>query len=360
VEQIADYFVHEFRRDLPQRGQVLSSRELPGVGLKVGIVVIGRNEGKRLARSLQVVHGVPYPSLYVDSGSSDDSVHIARSLGVEVVELDTNSPFSAARGRNEGFAAITRTHPEIEFVQFLDGDCILEPEWLEHAEQALEQDPGRAAVMGQLQELQPDASPYNRLCALEWKSAPGDLKDFGRFGGNSMIRADVFRELGGYNPSVIAGEDSEFGVRMSLAGYKITKIDYPMAMHDAEMSSFKQWWTRAIRSGHAIAQRAHLNGRSVARDCIKESRSIQFWGIGLPLLILVLIVPSNGWSLTLLLGYLVVAVRVFKYRRNHGDSIADACLYTKYLILGRFANAIGLIKFYANRLMERYEIIEYK
>lgn len=328
--------------------------------LNVGIVVIGRNEGERLRHCLESVRKAAWPMVYVDSGSTDDSVVIARSFNAKVVELNPDRPFSAARARNEGFARLLEHCPVARFVQFIDGDCTLLDGWLEAAVNALLEDPKRAAVMGHLSERNADASPYNRLCALEWKSQPGDLQNFGGLGGIAMIRSDVLRQLGGYNLDVIAGEDSELGVRMGLAGYKVTKIDHLMATHDANMTSFQQWWRRAVRAGHAIGQRAHLNGKSALRDCVRERNSTLFWGIGLPCVTVVTALPSQGVSLFALGAYLLLGYRVWRNRRNQGDTRSDALLYTRFLLLAKFANAVGLLRFFLNRIVRRYEIIEYK
>src|SRR5688572_1013959 len=89
----------------------------------VGVVVIGRNEGERLKRCLRsLLDQGARPIVYVDSGSVDDSVEFARSLGVEVVNLDTSIPFTMARGRNAGFAELDRRYPNLSWVQFVDGD----------------------------------------------------------------------------------------------------------------------------------------------------------------------------------------------------------------------------------------------
>ena len=50
---------------------------------KVGIVAIGRNGGERLRRSLESVAGRTEPVVYVDSGSADGSVAVARATGVD-------------------------------------------------------------------------------------------------------------------------------------------------------------------------------------------------------------------------------------------------------------------------------------
>jgi hypothetical protein len=56
----------------------------------------------------------------------------------------------------------------------------------------------------------------------------------------------------------------------------------------------------------------------------------------------------------------VLVYRVVRFRLHQGDSFGDAWFYAKYLLLAKFANALGLLKFYLNKLSERYEIIEYK
>ncbi|MGF1643114.1 MAG: glycosyltransferase [Thiotrichales bacterium] len=327
----------------------------------IGTVVIGRNEGERLRHCLGSLSHTSVPTVYVDSGSSDGSLELASALGATTWALDASRPFSAARARNEGFERLLAQNPGLRYVQFIDGDCTLEPGWIEAARDALDADPRRAAVVGHLLERNAEASTYNRLCALEWKSVPGDLEDFGAFGGISMIRASVFRELGGFNAEVIAGEDSELGVRMGLAGYRVTKIDHAMATHDANMTTFNQWWRRAVRAGHAIGQRSHLNGATSHRDCVKERNSTWFWGIGLPLAALVLAPFTHGLSLLPLVGgYLLLAYRVVQYRRGQGDNLGDALLYARFILLAKFANGLGLIKFHLNKLARRYEIIEYK
>ncbi len=90
---------------------------------RVGVVAIGRNEGERLRRCLQSLDPHAHPIVYVDSGSTDGSPNLARSMHVKVVDLDLATPFTAALARNAGFEQLLKTSPEIEYVQFVDGDC---------------------------------------------------------------------------------------------------------------------------------------------------------------------------------------------------------------------------------------------
>lgn len=323
-------------------------------------IVIGRNEGLRLETCLQSIVKHPYPVVYVDSGSSDDSLIIANKLATHVHALDSSSPFSAARARNEGFELLISKYPNIQYVQFIDGDCFLDEGWFTHAVDAMDADGKRAGVVGHLTERHPEKSIYNRLCALEWKSPVGDLTNYGALGGISMLRTDVFQKLGGFKENVIAGEDSELGVRMELLGYKVTKLDRAMATHDANMLKFGQWWKRAVRAGHAIGQRAALNGKTTVRDCVQERKSTLIWGIIVPLLALILLLPTKGLSLLLFGLYILLGFKVYRFKRKQGESASDAWTYAKFIVLGKFANGIGLVKYYFNSMRNSYNIIEYK
>jgi len=328
---------------------------------RIGIVVIGRNEGERLRSCLAALPLDLCPVVYVDSGSTDGSLQLAMAFGARGVALDMSLPFTAGRARNEGLRALLAMAPDVEFVQFIDGDCTLMPRWLDAAGDAMAADPRRAVVIGQLSERQPDASVYNRLCALEWASPPGDLRDYGALGGIMLVRVSAFRAVGGFNPQVIAGEDSEFGVRCGLAGHVVTKLGRIMAVHDADIRSFAQWWKRAVRSGHAIGQRARLNGDGPLHDCRRDLRSALAWGLALPGTALALAPPTGGASQRVAAGgFALLAVRVYRYRRRRGDTERDAWLYARYLVLTKFAQVIGLVRFELNALRGQFRIIEYK
>ena len=217
-----------------------------------------------------------------NSGSSDGSTSRAARLGFPVLELDPGRPFSAARARNEGLEEALKRWPEIRYVLFLDGDCMLDPGFPTAAAMTFDAHPECAIVTGHLSEQFPEASVYNRLCAIEWRSPAGRIENFAALGGIMTARASAVRAVGGFNEQVIAGEDSELGVRLALANHSVIKIDQPMAVHDARMMTFGQWWKRSVRAGHALAQRYALNGRSRLHDCRRELVSTLLWGLIVP------------------------------------------------------------------------------
>jgi glycosyltransferase involved in cell wall biosynthesis len=323
-------------------------------------VVIGRNEGERLEPSLRSVQAAGLPLVYVDSGSSDDSPGVAAKLEIPVVELNPSRPFSAARGRNEGLDEALRRWPAIQYILFLDGDCVLDPLFPAAAAATFEQHPDCAIVTGHLSERSPDASVYNRLCAIEWRSPAGRIENFAALGGIMAARISAIREVGCFNEQVIAGEDSELGVRLALAKFTVIKIDQPMATHDAELLRFGQWWKRAVRGGHALAQRYALNGGSRLQDCRREFFSALFWGLVLPLATLLLVWPTRGLSLLLLGGYALLGWRVYRYYVRSGVPKSDAILVARFIIYAKFAEIIGVFRYFLNRARGSFRIIEYK
>lgn len=325
---------------------------------QIGLVAIGRNEGKRLHQCLLSVSGKVDRVVYVDSGSTDGSVELARSLGVDVVELDLSIPFTAARARNTGFARLLEVDAKLEFVQFVDGDCEIVEGWLERAQSELVAHSEVAVVCGRRRERYPNSSIYNRLCDLEWDTPIGETK---ACGGDAMMRVTAFQQVGGYNPTLIAGEEPELCVRLRQRNWKILRLAAEMTWHDAQMTRFSQWWKRAVRAGHAYAEGAWLHGAEPERHWVKESRSIWMWGLFLPLLALGMAWPTYSLSLLLLVGYPIMVYRIYLYAQSRGFKQRDSVLYARFCVLGKFPNLLGQLQFHLNRWLGRQnKLIEYK
>lgn len=208
---------------------------------KIGVVVIGRNEGHRLSRSLASALNASPLTIYVDSGSTDGSVTRARNLGVPVVELCKSKSFSAARARNEGASALLRICPSLELIQFVDGDCELQPGWIENAAALMFRSPAIGAVSGRRREVNGIASMYNRLCDWEW-DVPLGSTDF--IGGDALVRVPAFLASGGYDEGFIAGEEIDLSIRLRARGWVLWRQEQEMTLHDAKILKFSQWWQR--------------------------------------------------------------------------------------------------------------------
>lgn len=320
-----------------------------------GVVVIGRNEGERLRRCLASVIGKAGQVVYVDSGSGDGSVAMARSMGVEVVELDMGIPFTAARARNEGYRRLREMAPDLAYVQFVDGDCEVVAGWLDKAVSFLSEHAKVAVACGRRRERYPDKSVYNMLCDIEWDTPVGQSK---ACGGDAMMRVSAFDTAGGFRPDLIAGEEPELCVRLRGAGWKVWRLDEEMTLHDAAMTRFGQWWRRTMRAGYAFAEGAHLHGAPPERHWVAESRRAWVWGLVLPLVTLGALVGCGGWGLVLLAIYPLQVVRLALHGRR---STRENWLRAFFLVLGKFPEVFGQIKFLAHHFLGgRAHLIEYK
>ena len=324
---------------------------------QLGVVIIGRNEGERLRRCLRSVAAAGDRVVYVDSGSTDGSVDMARSMNVSAVELDPRRPFTAAWARNSGWHRLVELFPAVEFVHFFDGDCEVIPGWFEQCWQFLPSRPDVAAVCGRRRERFPDASVFNKQCEIEWNAPVGEVRSCG---GDVLMRIDALRAVGGYRDGLIAGEEPELCVRLRARGWKIWRLPQDMVWHDAAMTRWSQWWRRSMRAGHAYAEGASLHGTRPEFHNIAEQRRAIVWGVLMPLLILVG-AAVNPWLLVLLFAYpaqiLRLGLRPTPAARDAGAAWSRAA----FLVAGRFPEAAGVLLFRWRALRgQASTIIEYK
>ncbi len=321
-------------------------------------VVIGRNEGERLVRCLGSVRRQITRMVYVDSGSTDDSVAHAKAIGALVVALDMRVPFTAARARNEGFDAITARFPDTTCVLFVDGDCELEDGFVRAAQAVLDAERDVAVVCGRRAERFPEASLYNGMCDIEWDTPIGDAD---ACGGDALMRASAFVDVGGFDPTVVAGEEPELCVRLRARGHRVRRIDHAMTRHDAAITDFAQWWTRATRAGHAFAQGAAMHGAPPARLFVRETRRAVFFGLALPAVAISAAPITLGGSLLFFAGYPVSCMRAYRAVRARGRAPREAATYAAFTTLGKFAEAKGVLTFHARRIRGTAPtLIEYK
>jgi GT2 family glycosyltransferase len=319
-----------------------------------GVVAIGRNEGERLKQCLGSASAAAQV-IYVDSGSTDDSVRWAKQSGLAVVKLDRLAPFTAARARNAGFRRLRDLAPELKYVQFIDGDCELNSTWPPAAIPYLNSNASVCAVVGRRRERYPDRSIYNRMCDREWDIPVGEVS---ACGGDVMMRVSAFEAAGGYRDELIAGEEPELCVRLRAAGWKIWRLDHEMTLHDAAMLRFSQWWRRQVRSGYAFAQGAHLHGQGPERHWVWESRRALLWGLGIPLLLFgALIIFGRLGALLLLIHPLQILRRMTQMCGSLGSRLQ----FSFFEQLSRIPEALGQLRFARDRLFKRRgRLIEYK
>lgn len=314
----------------------------------ISVVVIGLNVADHLDQCLSAIEASRYPDnllevIYVDSGSRDGSLEIAkRHKDVRILELNTENP-SAAMGRNAGLHAASH-----DLIQFVDADSHLHPDWLRTAVTTLQG--AVAAVAGSLHERRPNRNLYHRMAHLEWNLRKGESgwttqeQEARVFGGNVLARRQVWLDLQGYDEDLPAGEDPDLSYRVRQAGYRILRLNAPMATHDIDIAGFGRWWKRARRSGFAYASLALRYWNQPERYMLKRVIRI-VGGVGFPWMLILLGVllgyPLPGIALALLV-MLRLLFQAPHFAKVLGIPLTSAFVYSLYLALSIYPQFLGV------------------
>jgi tetratricopeptide (TPR) repeat protein len=106
-------------RGLEAEARRVASQARPVSGLTMSLCMIVRDEGEMLPKCLAAVAGAVDEIVVVDTGSSDDTIAIAREFGAKVIEREWTGSFAEAR--NASFDAAKG-----DWLLFLDADEVLD------------------------------------------------------------------------------------------------------------------------------------------------------------------------------------------------------------------------------------------
>jgi cellulose synthase/poly-beta-1,6-N-acetylglucosamine synthase-like glycosyltransferase len=330
-------------------------------GLALSVVVIGRNEGQRLLRCIESVGSMSRPFgaieiIYVDSCSSDGSAGQVAALGAKVVEIKTGK-ICAARARNAGWQIASAP-----FILFLDGDTILDSDFPVKA-MAEFRNPEVMVVYGTRREINTHLSLYNKVMNLDWIE-PAGIKE--SCGGDAIFRRCCLDETGGFNSELIAGEEPELCRRIIARGGVVSRLDAPMTGHDLGILTFRQYWKRAIRTGHAYAEVSSICRSAAHPFWQAESRKNVVNGLFYVVGFIAAVVASLVWRtwIGLAVFLFVVLARVIRtayYFQYKSRSPLLLFLYGIHSHAQQIPILLGQLKYWRNaRLRWSSEVIEYK
>ncbi|MBI5094652.1 MAG: glycosyltransferase [Candidatus Hydrogenedentes bacterium] len=311
----------------------------------VTIVVIGYNEAATLRACLESAHaadldGIPHELIYVDGGSTDDSMRIAHTAGTDKI-LGGDRRRRAAENRNLGLRAARG-----QYVQFVDGDMAMDPGWPRAALAFLREHDEYAAVCGNLREA--NQSPLFRALQLEWAPREGVIR---HCGGAAMYRRDVLNEIGGFPEDVVYGEEPYLCWRIrNELGKKIYQINRLMADHDLGFAGWRDFWKRQVRCGATYAEIAVRCYHSNDRLWFKEAIMNAAWFGAILVALAVLITGPVPARWFVLIAALALFQRKFSQTIRAGHPADVAAIYALQTYYAKIPIAIGEIKWLISRL----------
>lgn len=239
----------------------------------VSCIVPVRDDAARLRLCLASIIRSEHPSQHVevvvvDNGSLDDSVQVAQAAGARVLSCPG---LRVSELRNRGAAAARG-----EVLAFIDADHEIDPGWIAHAVEALEQ-PNVAAV----------GAPYVAPAAGTWVQRTFDTMRHRRSGcfetewlasGNLAVRRHDFERLGGFDVGLETCEDYDLCQRLRASGRRLISDDRLRSVHHGDPATL------------AALFRAELwRGRDNLRASLRGPLTLR----GLPSLIIPMV--ELGW-----------------------------------------------------------------
>jgi len=242
------HFHHEIRRatDLVCQDEGKMKVATDNQIVKVSIVVPAFNEERLLGATLHSIRtaakafteaGWHWEVIVCDNNSNDRTSDIARHAAATVVFEPLNQ---IARARNTGAA-----HAGGEWLIFVDADCHPTPELFAEVAQAIRM--GRCLAGGStvsLDSTRESSRPLVRFLIWMWNA----LSRINKWAAGSFIFCDAsaFREVGGFNQTLYAGEEIDLFRRLKrLARLKDRTIvvlhRHPLQTSDRKARLYTSW-----------------------------------------------------------------------------------------------------------------------
>ena len=248
----------------------------------ITIVVPAHNAGLYIVETLRSVVRQTYLGwdlVVVDDGSTDNTAALARSVAPQATVLN-GARGGVSRARNTGLS-----FSDTEYVLFLDADDVLEPDALERLRSGSNTCDDAVASFGSFCKILPDGSPYPGQPDPGIARYPtGDVlrpmlkQNFLANGGHVLVKAEVARRIGGFDPSLRLSEDWEFWCRLALEGPFVFIAGAPvmsLRVHTSSSSgALSREWMNHLPAVEKVKSSAALRARFSHTEWIRLERSI--------------------------------------------------------------------------------------
>jgi glycosyltransferase involved in cell wall biosynthesis len=246
-------------------------------GPLLSFIVPVRNDAARLERCLASIHRTmagPFEVIVVDNGSTDNSAKVAEASGARVL---LRPGLAVSQMRNEAASVASG-----DLLGFVDADHELSTGWWPKAAAVLH-DRGVSAAGAQYSP--PEQSTriqraYDRLrhhrqgtYAAEWIPS-----------GNLVVRADVFRQIGGFDTSLETCEDVDLCQRILATGGQIVESDGMRSIHFGDPATLKALFFGELWRGRdsiRVSLRARQSWRSAFGLMLSLVSSLAAAAVGL-------------------------------------------------------------------------------
>jgi glycosyltransferase involved in cell wall biosynthesis len=214
----------------------------------VSIIVPAYNAEATLPECLKAIRTAMGPEdelILFDDGSTDSTRSIAEAARARII-ANPGKPRGPAHGRNKAAATAGKA-----YLMFVDADVIIHRDTIDKLVEEVERT-GAAAAIGSYD----DHPRSRRLPALyanlrhHFVHQAGNREATTFWSGIGLMKADVFREFGGFDDALFAHpsiEDVELGMRLINARKRIRLVPEAQGTHWKDWTLWRVWHTDVVR-----------------------------------------------------------------------------------------------------------------
>ena len=308
--------------------------------LTVSIIVKTLNEETKIAMTIEsalaALERVGGEVIVADSGSRDRTVEIASLYPVIIAQIEPPALPSCGLGPQLGYQY--SRHP---FLCLIDGDMLLDPDFLPAALTFMAENPEHAGVTGHVEEMEITNLEFARRVNRNARENRTGSVD--RMNGGGVYRREAIEKVGYLSDRNLHGyEEFDLGARLRSAGWLLHRLDQRYVQHYGHTENSYRLLIRRWRSKYIFGLgemlRASL-GRPYFRTLFRELPELRLW-VGIYVfwifcLALLIALPNKLLGLSLVAGLLALVVGLMSQRKG-GFSMG---LYT---VVAWFFNAAAL------------------
>lgn len=247
--------------------------------MSVSIIIKTLNEEKRIAEAvesaLKALPGGKVEVIVADSGSTDRTIEIARAYPIRIVQIEPPAQASCGLGPQLGFQYSTQP-----FICLIDGDMIIEPDFLPAALAYLDNHPDAGGVTGHVVDQVLESLEFQRRSKRH--SPEARTGDIDRMNGGGLYRRSAIEQAGYFSDRNLHGhEEFDAGVRLRSHGWKLHRLDRPFVQHFGyTMNAYKllvrRWKSKYLRGTGEVLRAAM--GQPHQKNLFRELPELRLWG----------------------------------------------------------------------------------
>lgn len=223
---------------------------------KFSVTIAVYNKEKHIAQTLESVLAQTFTDfeiIIVNDGSTDGSEAVIKSFNDKRIHYFSQENQGAAAGRN-----VAISHANAPFIALLDADDYWYPHYLEEQNRLIEKYPAES-VFATAQEIIKNKQTSKKPYSLPTTFAQDGIVNYfdASFmasilhSSSTVVKKEVFDQIGKYNPTIKSGEDTDLYIRIGLK--------YSIVFSKKICSSYYVLENSLFRSSTSLSEKADFS-----------------------------------------------------------------------------------------------------